>query len=62
VIFPPTCLAVEHENLIYSNSLLLLADVIDIKDLGDVEDLAGVEDLVNIEELSEQLKKGTGNN
>jgi hypothetical protein len=61
VTLPPTLFTVQHQNLIYSNSPLPLADVkelADLKDLTDVEDLADVEELADIKELSEQLKKG----
>lgn len=48
MIPPPTLFAVQHQNLMYSNSPLPLAGV---KELADVE-------LTDIKELSEQLKKG----
>jgi hypothetical protein len=61
VIFPPTLFAAQHQNLIYSDSPLLLADVADladVKELAGIEELAGMEDLADIKELSKQLKKG----
>jgi hypothetical protein len=44
VTFPPILFTVQHQNLIYSNSPLPLADV---KELADLEDLTDAEDLAD---------------